>query len=58
MWHLKKLNVEVALKEAWKDGVQKLEVKCKSWRWMMQFSKVEAGCICVCEIEIGFILGA
>jgi hypothetical protein len=25
---------------------------------MMQFSKVEVGCICVCEIEIGFILGA
>jgi hypothetical protein len=25
---------------------------------MMQFSKVEVGCICVCEVEIGCILGA
>jgi len=58
MWHLKKLNVKVALNEAWKDGVQRLEVNCRSWRWMMQFSKVEVGCICVCEVEIGCILGA
>jgi hypothetical protein len=55
---LEETKCRVALKETSKDGVQKLEVKYRRWRWMVQFSKVEVGCIFVCELEIGCILGA